>query len=228
MNAAEKKRIIEDMVALQRKEITKEDLKRKERLLSYLEETKKRIQDERKEHGEKQESSLNPADTCEWPHQSGKKMILLRERLATYKLEIKNLENHMVNADRLKYRKCRSKRNRLLEEYRRMEAACFAAENWQEYFLMFQEDEKLRREDWIDSEFYEKERADLRRKLEPCFEFGRPVEERVFQLEHPEFSMEQITAISEFQEEIQWYAVGCLFLEEYLIPSIAETAGEIK
>ncbi|MDY5482624.1 MAG: hypothetical protein SPF91_00290 [Clostridium sp.] len=193
------------------------------RLLAYLEETALRLIQEtaHTQATAELQKSDEPLDTLkmiqkDWPHRSDEKIIRLKTQISDCEWELKRLENQMVCVEKTRLRRFRSKRRLLLERLEQLYAARFAADSWEEYFLMFREDEKLRRSSWMEPEFYEKERTDICRKLAPCSGLCRPVEEKVFSLlgQNAGTDGREKTLSETFRDEVHWYAVGCLFLEQ--------------
>ena len=185
---------------------------KKKRLLAYLEETALLLMQEAAEMPESAEIPMEPV----WPHRSEQKIIRLRAQISNCEMELKQLENQMIRGDQSRVRRFRTRRRILLERLEQLHAARFAAASWGEYFLMFREDEKLRRSSWMDPDFYEKEREDICRKLNPCSEFCRPVEDTVVSLlcREPGEDFRKAALQEKLCDDVHWYAVGCLFLEQ--------------
>ncbi len=156
-----------------------------------------------------------------WPHIHCRMEINLRERLWKLQLELKCLENKMLDGTRAQLRKWSAQMEEMNHLRERMEQALLSVESWEKLYLMFMDDMDIRRCSGMDERFYQMELQDIRQKLNTCREFYETVAKGIeasLLLRDQEFlGSEKSGSLSEeIITEIRRYAVGILFLEDHL------------
>lgn len=154
-----------------------------------------------------------------WPHRGEKEWINLQPRLKEAQFELKWIENQMYDCARGQRRKLLARLKAEKERCGDLEQAQLAVEQWEALYLMFMKDLERRRDSWMDERFYEMERRDIRAKMACCAPYCAPiiqiVSDHLRSLDQKIFgSGEKIP--DEICEEIEYYAVGILFLEYHL------------
>lgn len=106
-----------------------------------------------------------------WPHIRCRIQINLRKQLWETQIELKGLENKMLDGTRAQIRKWAVQMEEMKQLRERMEQALLSLESWETLYLMFMEDMDIRRHSGMDEQFYQMELQDIKQKMNTCNEF---------------------------------------------------------
>ena len=180
-------------------------------------------------------------DDTIWPHIHCRMRINLREQLWELQVELKCLENKMLDGTRAQLRKWSIRMEEIRQLCERIEQALLSIESWEKMYLMFMDDMDIRRSFGMDERFYQMELQDIRQKMNTCSEFYETVRKEIEaaillrnqefgelecgkqefekrESEKPEFGAPDSAASlpEEIVTEIRRYAIGTLFLEDHV------------
>lgn len=120
-------------------------------------------------------------DSDIWPHLDGKERVHLKDQIRECEFEMQHLENKMYDCTRPQLRKFSARLEEEKKRFQSLEQAKRAVDFWEKLYQMFWKDWERRRESWMDERFYQKERQDIRKKMESCAAFTAPIVETVKQ-----------------------------------------------